>query len=256
MFPFSCSLLAWMAALTKLGSIGLPSQPRLLPSLSSLHVSFSGSWVGWVVRGKAGPHSAPFIRMGGPRSRGWAPIKRLLGRMGGPRPTSWAPIIGSWVARLLGRMGGPRPRSCWAPFLFLSGLLLQISFLGSWVGWGFHWAPFTFLGSCGRIGPFLFASFGKEAGFLLGSLHISFLGSWVGWVGRCQEAFWAPGSDGWAAAKKLGSRSAPFMFPSFWVLGPDGWPRQRMLGSIDLPSYFLSGLLGRMGGPARKLGSR
>ena len=39
------------AALTRLGSNGLPSQPRLLPSLSSLHGSFSGSWVGWVVHG-------------------------------------------------------------------------------------------------------------------------------------------------------------------------------------------------------------
>ena len=33
------------AALTRLGSNGLPSQPRLLPSLSSLHVSFSSSWL-------------------------------------------------------------------------------------------------------------------------------------------------------------------------------------------------------------------
>ena len=90
------------------------------------------------------------------------------------------------------------------------------------------------------MGPFLFASFGKEAGLPLGSLHISFLGSWVGWVGRCQEAFWAPGSDGWAAAKKLG-----FMFPSFWVLGPDGWPRQRSWAPLtSLHISFLGSWVG------------
>ena len=59
--------------------------------------------------------------------------------------------------------------------------------------------------------------------------------------------FWAPGSDGWAAAKNLGSRWPPFMFPSFWVLGRMGGPRQRSWASIGFPSYFLSGLLGRIG---------
>ena len=97
----------------------------------------------------------------------------------------------------------------------------------------------------------------------LGSLHISFLGSWVGWVGRCQEAglplgsfhvsfFLGPGSDG-AAAEKLGSHWAPFILP-FWAPGRCfllswSWAAAKKLGSIGLPSYFLSGLLGRMGGP-------
>ena len=91
--------------------------------------------------------------------------------------------------------------------------------------------------------------------------------------------FWAPGSDGWAAARGLGSHWAPFMFP-FWAPGSDGWaaatglgshwapfmftlwagrmggPRQRGWASIELPSCFLSGLLGRMGdGAGLPLGS-
>ena len=41
----------WMGRAHKAGLHWPPSQPRLLPSLSSLHVSFSGSWVGWVVHG-------------------------------------------------------------------------------------------------------------------------------------------------------------------------------------------------------------
>ena len=107
---------------------------------------------------------------------------------------------------------------------------------------------------------------GKEAGLRLGSLQNSFLGSWVGWVGRFQEAGlplgslyvsfflgswvgWVPGSDGWAAAKKLGLVGLPscFLFSGSW-LGRGG-PRQRSWAPVGFPSYFLSGLLGRMGGP-------
>ena len=224
--------------------------------------------------------------MGGPRPTSWAPIIQLpscflsglLGRMGGPRPRSWV-LLGSlhvsffWV---LGRMGGPQQRS-WAsiaPFIF----------------------PFWALGSDGqaaakklgsRWAPFMFPSFWAPGsdGWATAkklSLHISFLESWVGWVVRGQKAglllgslqvsfflgpgsdgwaaakklrshytplifpFCAPGSDGWAAAKKPGFRWAPFMFPSFWAPGSDGWATAKKLGR---PSYFLSGLLGRMGGP-------
>ena len=69
------------AALTRLGSIGLPSQPRLLPSLSFLYVSFSGSWVGWVVHGKevglpfGSLHVCFLGSWVGWVGRGWAPIQ-------------------------------------------------------------------------------------------------------------------------------------------------------------------------------------
>ena len=235
MFPFWVASDGW-AALTRLGSIGLPSQPRLLPSLSSLHASFSGSWVGWAVHGKevGRPYrSLHFCFLGswvGWVGRGWAPIHVPSGQRA-------APIIGlpsCFLSGLLGG-GGPRPRSWvllgslhvsfflgpgsdgWAAAKKLGfDCSSHISFLGSWVGW---------------------ASRGQEAGLPLGSLHVSFflgprsdgweaaeklvsfLGSWVGWVVRGQEAglplgsfrfpsFWAPGPDGWAAAKKLGSHWA------------------------------------------------
>ena len=196
---------------------------------------------GWAAANKLGSHHwAPFMcpfwalgRMGG---------SRLLGRMGGPRPRScWDPFIfpfwappSYFLSGLLGRMGGPRPRS-WA------------SFLGSWVGWvGRGQVPSCFLLSAKKLGfhwaPFIFPFCGWAGAKKLGSrwaLHVSFLGSWVGWVGRSQEA---------------GSCWAPFMFPSFWVLGRMGGPRQRSWAPIGLPSYFLSGLLGRMGGPAKPVG--
>ena len=107
---------------------------------------------------------------------------------------------------------------------------------------------------------------GKKAGLPLSSLHISFLGSWVGWVSRWAAfmfpSFWAPGSDGWAAAQEaglplgslhLGSGWAPLHVP-FWVLGR--MVRQRSFAPIALPSYFLSGLLSRMGGLRPRLGFR
>ena len=118
-------------------------------------------------------------------------------------------------------------------------------FLGSWVGW---------------------VSRGQEAGLslgslhvffselALGSLHIAFLGSWVGWVVRGQEARLPLGSlhvsfflgswVGWVGrGKKLGSRWAPFIL--FSAPGRMGRARPR----AGLPSCFLSGVLGRMGGP-------
>ena len=256
--------------------MGGPRQKVGLP-FRSLHVCFLGSWMGWVGpiqlpslgwvgRGQGAGHPLDVLgrmgglrpapvglrscflsgvlgRMGGPRRRGWVFVGlpscflfRLLGRMGGPRPRSWAPLGSLHTSFLV----GPRPRS-WAPInlpsCFLSGLLGPPScFLlsGSWVG---------------RVGR------GKEAELPFSSLHISFLGSWVGWVGRGQEAG-LPSSFlgswvGWVvrAAKKLGSRWAPFIF----FLGPGSDGRQKSWAPIELPSYFLSGLLGRMGVPLGSL---
>ncbi|OLP82327.1 hypothetical protein AK812_SmicGene37021 [Symbiodinium microadriaticum] len=161
-----------------------------------------------------------------PGSDGWAVATGLGFR--------WAPFMFPFWAP------GSDARS-WAPIglpsYFLSGRLvplgsLHISFLGSWVGW---------------------VSRGQEAGLPLGFLHVSFfLGSWVGWVDRGQQAGLALGSlhiaERWAAATGLGFRWAPFMFPFFWVLGRMGGPPQRSWARIGLLSYFLSGLLGRMGG--------
>ena len=288
-----------------------------LPSLGSLHVSFLGSWVGWVGRGQeSGLCWAPFMfpsfwvlrRMGGPRQRSWASIGLpsyflsgllgwigslhvsffLVGWMGRGQEAGLAlgsfhiSFLGSWV----GWVGRGRSKEAGLPLDSL-----HISFLRSWVGWvvrgqeaglalGSLHVSF-FLGSwvgwvgrgkeaglplgCLHVSLFLgswvgWVGRGKKAGLPLGFLHISFLGSWVGWVGRGQEAglplgslhvsfFLAPGSDGWAAAKKLGSHWTPFIFP-FCALGSDGGPRPRSWARVGLPSCFLlSGLLGRMGGP-------
>ena len=189
---------------------------------------------------------APFMfPFSAPGSDGWAAPKKL-GSHWAPfilpfwsgRPRSWAPINlpSCFQSGLLGRMGGPRP--------------LHVSFFlgpGS-DGWAvakklsFHWAPF---------------------------IIISFLGSWVGWVGRGHEKlgshwapfilpFWAPGSDGWSAAKKLGlhllsgswvgwvgrSKKAglplrSLLFP-FWAPGSDGWAAAKELGSRWAPFMFHS----------------
>ena len=80
-------------------------------SLGSLHVSFFlGSWVAWVADGWAAAKKLGFH---------WLPSCRL-GRMGGPRPRSWAPVgfpscffLSFWV---LGRMG-----EAGLPLYFLSG---------------------------------------------------------------------------------------------------------------------------------------
>ena len=183
-----------------LGSIGLLSQ---LPSLSSRHVSFSVAWVGWVAHpfrslhvGMGGPglgsHSAPFIGMGGPRPRGWAPV----GRIGSD----------GWSAAKAGLPFGS----------------LHVSFLGSWVGWvgrgqesGFFGLPSCFLS--GAVG-----SDGWAAAKGLGARHVSFLGSWVrscsrlGWMGRAHKAGlqWPP----------FAAKAAPITkFPSCFVFGLLGW---------------------------------
>ena len=75
--------------------------------------------------------------------------------------------------------------------------------------------------------------------------------SWVGWVARGKEAGLPlyclsgllGGSDGWAAAKKLGSCWAPFIFLSFWILG-----RMDIIGlpecGLSLGSFHISFFLG------------
>ena len=281
--------------LGRMQEAGLPLGSFIFPfwaagSMGSLHISFLGSWVGWVSRGVGLPSCFLFTgllgRMGGPRPR-----SGLLGRMGGPRrrvgvfvglPSCFL-CCGSWVG-WVGR--GKEAGLPLAPFIFpfwapgSDGLplgSLHVSFfLGSWVGWvgrgdGVGLALgslISFLGSW--VG---WVSRGQEAGLLLGSLHVSFfLGSWVGGWAAAKKlgSHCAPfillfcGSDRWAAAKKLGSRCAPFMFPSFWVLGRMGGPRQKSWAPIGLLSYFPNctvwGSLfrkkvcggGWMGGPRRR----
>ena len=171
---------------------------------------------------------------GGPRwLDGWAGAKGLGSR--------WAPFMFPfWAA---GSDGWAAARG----WVFVG--LLHVSFLGSWVGWvgrgqeaGLSLGSLhtSFLGGwVGWVGR------GQRAGLPLSSLHVSFLGSWGGWVGRGQESrlmfpsfgvlgslplpFWAAGSDGWAAAKKLGSRRAPF----FLGPGSDGSAAAKKLGYHD-----------------------
>ena len=296
-------------------------------ALGSLHISFLGSWVGWVGRcQKAGlcmgwvgrarlglPHIV-LSRMGQPRPRNWASVGLpscflisgswvgWVGRRHRALPRSWAPVgLPSCflLSGLLGRMGGPPPNKLG------SALGSHIAFLGFWVGWvgrgqeaglplvSLHvslWVlgwmggvrSHCISGLLGRMGGprqeaglllFVFPSFrapgsdGWAAANKLGSRWAPFIlfGLLGGWVGRGQELvksrmggprprswapfilpFWAPGSDGWAAAKKLGFRWVPFIFP-FWAPGSDGWAAATLVG---LPSCFLlSGLPGRMGGP-------
>ena len=248
----SCSFLG-------LGGVGGP-RPQGWALTGLLSCSFLGSWVGWVGRG----HSVPFsARMGRPpRQEGWAlkrppftfpfrapesdgraAAKKLrscwapLAWMGGPLPRSWAPccLAGSdgcasnlgfhwacgsdgWAAaRKLGFVGlpsycflcGSRPRS-WACI----GLLIFP-----------FWAPLSWMG---RPRPRSWAPF---------------IFGWVGWGGLRPTSWvcWGPGS---AAARKLGSRWAPFILPSFWVLGRVGGPRQK---GWALRAPFIFRLLNRMG---------
>ncbi|OLP92779.1 hypothetical protein AK812_SmicGene25366 [Symbiodinium microadriaticum] len=137
----------------------------------------------------------------------------------------WAPGSDGWAAAK--KLG-----SHWAPFI-----------LPFWAAGSDGWAAANELGS--HWAPFMFPLLGRMGG------------SWVGWVGRGKEAglllgifpFWAPGSDGWATAKKLGSRWAPFMFPSFWAPGSHGWrmggPRQRSWASIGSLHAGWVGWVGR-----------
>ena len=239
----SCSFLG-------LGRVGGP-RPRGWALTGLLSCSFwapgSDGWaaatlflslLGWAGRGKkAGlPKGLPSHFLSGPRScapvglglDGWAAAKKL------------GSLLPGWVGWVRQQFG-------------LS--------LGMWVGWlgrsqeaGFRWAPFTLLS--------LWVA-AKKLGLHWAS-YISFLGSSesVGWVGRGQEAglpsylagsdgvgcgqragfVWGPGS---AAARKLGSRWAPFILPSFWVLGRMGGPRQK---GWALRAPFIFRLLGRMGG--------
>ena len=138
-------------------------------------------------------------------------------------------------------MGGPLPRS-WAriglPSYCLSRLLGGMGGPRQQAGFPFISLHVSFLGSW--VG---WVSRGQEAGLPLCSLHVSFfVGSWVGWA-RGQEAGLALGSlrialRGWA----------PIGLPSYFLSGLLG--RMGSWAPVDLPSCFLlSGLLGGMGGP-------
>ena len=148
-------------------------------------------------------------------------------------------------------MGGPRQRglgSRWAPFMFPFWAPGSDGWAAA-TGLGFRWAPFMFpfCSWAGWVGP------GQEAGLPLSSLRVSFLGSCIGWVSRAEKLGsrwapfmfpfwapgsgwvfvglpWAPGSDGWAPAKRLGSHCTPFILP-FWAAGSDGWAAANELGS-------------------------
>ena len=87
----------------------------------------------------------------------------------------------------------------------------ELGLLGSWVGRG------------------------QEAGLSLGSLHIAF--------------FLGPGSDGWAAAKRLGSKGSLHISAP----GSDGWAAAKMLGSHWAPFILfrlLGAWVGRAGNPS------
>ena len=272
-----CFLLSGLLGRMGGGWVGCGKKAGL--QVSSLHVSFLGSWVGWVGRGQEAGLLLGFLH-----------IAFLAGWVGwvGRGQEAGLPLGSLHVFFFLGSWVG------WAGRGQEAGLALgslHVAFLGSWVGWvgrgqeaglalgpsyclssSLHvpsfwvlgrmvgppaWAAAKKLGS--RWAPFMFPSFwapgsdgwarGQEAGLALGSFHIAFLGSWVD---RGTEAgfhcvpfvfpFWAPGSDGYAAAKKLGSRCAPFMFPLSGLLGGMGGPRPKSWARIGLPSYCLSGL--------------
>ena len=163
--------------------------------------------------------------MGGPRQRGRAAIGLPhVSFLGGPWQRGWAPM-------LLCRMGGPWQWG-WVPIGLPShvcgaaatglGSLWAPCFLSVTVGRGNGRAPIG-LPSCflsGLLGWMGGAGFYWALSFLGsgGSLHASFLGSWVGWLGP--------------------DNPSCFLF-DFWV----GWVAA---------ACFLSGLLGRMGGPRQR----
>ncbi|OLQ13256.1 hypothetical protein AK812_SmicGene2661 [Symbiodinium microadriaticum] len=182
------------------------SRSKNLGSRCSLHISFFlglGS-DGRAAAKKLGSHFLPFIF-----------------------------LLGSWVGWVI---RGQETR--------LSLSSLHISFFLDYGSDG--WAAAKKLGS--YWAPVEFSSYFFLSG-LLGRMDESrsrswarILDSWVGWVGPRQRS-WAPiglpsyflsgllgrmggprlrRPDGWAAAKKLGSHSAPFIF-LFWAPGSDGW---------------------------------
>ena len=253
MFPFwAPGLFGWAALTKKAGLHWPPFAAKAAPITKLLSCFVFGRLGGWVVHGKRlGSPSVPFMfAFWVPGWDGWAPFSSLhwdgwaAAKGLGTRWTYWV----GWVvcgrlplgsvhvsflgsSGLLGRDGWAAAKklgSHWAPFI-LFGLL------GGWVGRGQE------LG--GRVGR------GKEASCFLSGL--------LGRMGGPRPR----SSDGWAAAKKLGSRWAPFIF----FLGPGSDGRQKSWAPIELPSYFFLGswvwvslapfmfpsfwALGRMGGP-------
>ena len=198
-----------------------------IPDLAGIHLLLLQEWF---------PKQVRFgEKKGGPRwLDGWAAATGLGSRC--------APVS-CFLSGLLGRMGGPRRRG-WVfvglPSCFLSGLLGRMGGPRSWAPIGL---PSCFLsGRLGRMGgprPMSWAPINLPSCFL------SCFFSWVGWVG--------PGSDGWAAAKKLGfywapfifpfwapSRWAPFMFPSFWAPGSrGGWVGRGKEAGLPLAPFIL-----------------
>ena len=293
----SCSFLGWMGGPRPRGwaFTGLPSSPcKAFMFLSRLLGRMGGPRPrGWA---SAGLPSCSFL---GSWVGGWAAatglgsmfLSRVLGRMGGPRPRGWACAgLPSCSFLGLGRVGGPRPRG-WA----LTGLL-SCSFLGSWVGWVGRGHSVPFSARMGRPRQEGWAP--KRPPFIPGC--------WVGWAGRgqeaallfgCQEAglpaawsdgcasnlgfHWACGSDGWAAARKLGFVGLPsccflcgsrprswaciglLIFPFWALLGRMGRPRPRSWAPFIFGWVGWGGLRptswvcwGPASAAARKLGSR
>ena len=140
----------------------------------------------------------------------------------------------------------PRTRSSMSPYISPNRYGLGFSPQkkgGPW--WLDGWAAATGLGS--RWAPFMFPFWAPGSDGWAAATGLGF--RWAPFM----FPFSAPGSDGWEAAEKLGSHWAPFILP-FWVAGSDGWPAPLGWPRIGIPSYFLSGLLGRMGGPRQEAG--
>ena len=270
----SCSFLgSWVggwAAATGLGSMFLS---RLLGRMGGPRPR------GWAC---AGLPSCSFLglgRVGGPRPRGWALTG--LGRMGGPRPLCsfncgkkaglLKGLPSHFLSGLLGRMGqqtqlvGRSPPHPTQPNmkgaqLLGRGLPIQRSPERKYkkpnaspASWPHPSDPARqqgaqLLGSGPPIQAkgaqqersFLAAARGQEAGLLLGSAFFLGPGS-DGWAAAkrlgSKGSLHIPGSDGWAAAKMLGLHWAPFIL--FRLLG--AW-----VGRAGNPSCFFAGVLGRI----------
>ena len=192
---------------------------------------------GWTAANKLGWHWAPFILpKGGPRRRVWV----FVGL-----PSCFL-SSGSWVG--------------WVGRRKEAGLALgsfHISFLGSWVGWVVCGPPaglpacFLLSGLLGRMGgprPTSWARIGLPSyclSGLLGRMGGPRRRVWV-FVGLPSCSFFLGlGSDGWAAAKKLGSW-APIRLPSYFSNCTVGFSLQKKVVRRWLDGW---------GAPATGLGS-
>ena len=150
-----------------------------------------------------------------------------VGRMAGPQPGSWVSLGSLHIAFFVGR-GQEAGLALGFLYFFLSGLL--------WVGWvgrGQEAGLPSYLAGSDGVGC------GQRAGFV-GVLGQPRPGSWapVKLPSYCLLSL-GPGSDGWAAAKRLGSKG------SLHISGPgwDGWAAAKMLGLHWAP-FILFRLLG------------